>query len=121
MTNNQTTKQPFDLEERTLKFAKKVIQLCRKLAVDSVNRVLIDQVVRSSTSIGANYREANDALSKKDFGHRIKIVRREAKESCYWLDLLSEANPQCVNEITPLNQEAIELKKIFSSIAAKIG
>ena len=115
------TKHSFDLEERTLKFAKRVIQLCRTLKPDSVNRELIDQLVRASGSIGANYREANDALSKKDFGHRIRITRREAKEAHYWLELIAEANPHVDGEATKLLQEALELKKIFSSIADKLA
>src|SRR3989338_7393811 len=113
------TKHSFDLEERTLKFAKRVIQLCRTLKPDSVNRELIDQLVRASGSIGANYREANDALSKKDFGHRIRITRREAKEAHYWLQLLDDANPTYNGEIGGLLTEALALKKIFSAIADK--
>jgi four helix bundle protein len=69
--------------------------------------------------VGANYREANDALSKKDFSYRIKITRKEAKESCYWLELLQEANSEYKEEINKLLTEAVELKKIFSSIADK--
>ena len=84
-----------------------------------VNRELVSQLVRASGSVGANYREANDALSKKDFGHRIRITRREAKEAHYWLQLLEEANPALNGEAKRLLGEALELKKIFSSIADK--
>jgi four helix bundle protein len=96
-----------------------VIRLCKKLPRNSINNELAGQLVRASGSIGANYREANDALSKKDFTHRIKISRREAKESHYWLQLLEEANFEFKDEINAILDEAIELKKIFSSIADK--
>ena len=79
MTKTSTSKQ-YDLEERTLKFSRKNIQLCKQLPKDSINNNLINQLIRSATSIGANYREANDALGKKDFIHRVRIARKEAKE-----------------------------------------
>jgi len=120
--NNQTPKSnnhKFDLEDRTLEFAMNVVRLCKQLPSNSVNREIISQLVRSGGSVGANYREANDALSKKDFGYRIKISRKEAKETYYWLQLLKEANAEFKGEIDVLLQEALELKSIFSSIAAK--
>jgi len=107
----------FDLEQRTLLFAKEVLRFCRKIPKDVINREIISQLIRSSGSVGANYREANDALSKKDFNHRIKIVRKEAKETEYWLELLKEANPGFEFEIDSLRMESIELKRIFSAIA----
>ena len=119
MTQSPITKQGFDLEERTLEFAKQVIKLCKQLPQNVINKELIAQLIRASGSVGANYREANDALSKKDFNHRIKITRKEAKESSYWLELLKEANPEYREEISKLLTEAVELKKIFSSIADK--
>jgi four helix bundle protein len=109
----------FDLEERTLAFAKRVIHLCKSVGQHTINRELISQLIRASGSIGANYREANDALSKKDFVHRIKITRREAKEAHYWLQLFEAANPEADGEIQALSREAVELKKIFSAIADK--
>lgn len=112
-------KHKFDLEERTLEFAKAVIRLCKKLQQKIINRELISQLIRSSGSVGANYREANEALSKKDFSYRIKISRKEAKESHYWLELLQEATPEHIDEIKKLQEEAIELKKIFSAIINK--
>lgn len=119
MIQKTITKHNFDLEERTLEFAKKVIRLCKELPQNVINRELISQLIRASGSVGANYREANDALSKKDFNHRIKITRKEAKESFYWLKLLKENNPEYVSDIDSLLNEALELKKIFSSIADK--
>jgi four helix bundle protein len=109
----------FDLEDRTTEFARKVIQLCKELPKDLINQRLIPQIVGSSGSIGANYREANDSLGKKDFILRLKISRKEAKETCHWLILLKEANPEKSNEIDMLLQEATELKNIFSSIITK--
>ena len=119
MTETPITKHSFDLEKRTLEFAKNVIKLCKQLPQNVINRVLIPQLVDASGSVGANYREANDSLSKKDFKHRIKITRKEAKETHYWLELLVEANPELKEEIHILLKEALELKKIFSSIVDK--
>ena len=113
------TRHNFDLEERTLEFAKKVIRLCKKLPHNIVNHEISGQLIRSSGSVGANYREANDALSKKDFTYRIRITRKEAKESHYWLQLLTEANADMAEEVSALLDEAVQLKKIFSSIAEK--
>ena len=119
MTEAPNTKQTFDLEDRTLEFAKRVIRFCRGVQLDVISRELVSQVIRASGSVGANYREANEALSKKDFVHRIKIARREAKEAYYWLQLLSEAVRQSDGEINKLLQEALELKKILSVIAER--
>lgn len=113
------TKRPFNLEERTLEFAKSVINLCKKIPHNSVNNELISQLVRAGGSVGANYREANDALSKKDFIYRIRISRKEAKESHYWLQLLKEANTDIADEIDRILSEAVELKKILSAIAER--
>lgn len=112
-------RRPFDLEIRTTNFAKSVIVFCKNLPKNSITNSLIDQLVRSSGSIGANYREANDALGKKDFLQHLKISRREAKESLHWLELLREAVPTANKEIGPLMTEADELKKILSAIIIK--
>ena len=109
----------FDLEERTVKFAKDVIKLCKSLPRNSINDRLVGQEVGAAGSVGANYREANDALGNKDFVQRMKISRREAKESYYWLDLILEANKDREDEVKPLLKEADELKKILSSIIDK--
>jgi four helix bundle protein len=71
MNKSTITKHSFDLEERTLKFAKLVLNLCKQLTQNVINKELISQLVRSSGSVGANYREANDSLSKKDFRHTL--------------------------------------------------
>jgi four helix bundle protein len=106
----------FDLEERTTEFAKQVIRLCGDLQRDPINNRLIGQIVGSAGSIGANYREANDALGKKDFIHRLKIARKEAKETIHWLELMEEANPGMKLKMEELRQEATELKNILSAI-----
>ena len=84
----------YNLEDRTLQFSKDIIALCKELFRNGINLPLISQIVRSATSVGANYREANDGLGKKDFVLRLRIARKEAKESSYWLELLAESNPQ---------------------------
>ena len=120
MLNNQKVSKPkFDLEERTTEFAKDVIRLCKDLSMNPINESLIRQIVRSSGSIGANYREANDALGKKDFTYRLKISRKETKETLHWLVLIEEANPSFQNRIQPIKKEAVELRNIFSSIISK--
>jgi len=106
----------FDLEERTTEFAKRVVRLCRSLPKDSINNRLSGQAVGSAGSVGANYREANDSLGKKDFLHRMRISRKEAKEVIHWLDLIEEANPEFKERMQELKQEAKELKNILSTI-----
>lgn len=109
----------FDLEKRSTEFAKAVIEVCNNLPRNPINDRIVGQVVGASGSVGANYREANDALGKKDFLQRMKIARREAKESHHWLELLLTANSNKESRIKPLMQEADELKKILSSIIGK--
>ncbi|NMB48706.1 four helix bundle protein [Candidatus Kuenenbacteria bacterium] len=109
----------YNLEERTTYFAKRVVGLCMALSKNEINRPLISQIIRSAGSIGANYREANDSLGDKDFIHRIKIARKECKETLHWLEIVEEANPELVMRMQNLKQEAIELKNILSSIIVK--
>jgi len=116
---NVEKNKPYNLEDRTLEFARAVIKLCKKLPNDIVNIKLIGQLVNASGSIGANYREANEALGKKDFAHRMRISRKECKESSYWMELLKEANPQFTEEIHGLFQESKELRNIFTAIIDK--
>mgnify|MGYP006306522585 CR=1 FL=1 len=113
---------PYDLEERTFQFAKDVALFTKKLPKNTSNQEYSRQVIKSSGSVGANYIEANEALSKKDFSMRIKICRKESKESAFWLRLILETNKLEKNleiEGVGLKEEAIELKKIFSSILVK--
>ena len=110
----------YDLEERTYQFAKQVALFCKRLPKIGSNIEYIKQVIRSSGSTGANYIEANESFSKKDFKMRIKISRKEAKESAYWLRLIIETNESVfAEEGKNLFNEVIELKKIFSSIIEK--
>ncbi len=111
----------YDLEERTLHFARKVARYCKSLPKSISNTEYSRQVIRSSGSVGANYIEANESLSKKDFAMRLKISRKEAKESGYWLKLIIDTNPDRLKDAgISLLTEATELKKIFSSIITKI-
>jgi four helix bundle protein len=118
MSEIQNSKQ-YDLEERTLKYSKRTIHLAKALPKNTINFKLIDQFIRSGTSMGANYREANETETKKDFCFRIRICRKEGKETIYWLNLIIEANPEFKERITPLLQETTELVKIFASILEK--
>lgn len=115
---NQTTNK-FDLEDRTLDFGKKIIRLCGGLEKNVIIIEFIKQIIRSGTSVGANYREANEKLGKKDFIHRLRIARKEAKETTYWLELILEAVPQKKDEIMILLKETQELRNILSSIITK--
>jgi len=111
----------YDLEERTFQFAKNVRIWVKSLPKTISNIEDVKQLVRASGSVGANYIEANESLSKKDFVFRIKICRKESKESGYWLRLILETNENIQEEKTGklLLQESIELKKIFSSMVGK--
>ena len=105
----------YDLENRTYLFARECRQLVNKLPKSVSNIEDSKQLVRSSGSVGANYIEANESFSKKDFLYRIKICRKESKESVLWLNLLSDLNSD-EYEFQSLIDEAVELKKIFSTI-----
>jgi four helix bundle protein len=116
MTKIQNSKR-YDLEDRTLNFAKKVRTFVRKLSKTIANIEDGKQLIKASGSVGSNYIEANEALSKKDFIVRIKICRKEAKESRYWLRLIDTCEEQRQeNERKDLEDEATELMNIFGSI-----
>jgi len=117
MTEIQNSKR-YDLEERTLRFAKRVNNYVRALPKDIPNLENGKQLVRAAGSVGANYIEGNEALSKKDFLMRIKICRKEAKESCFWLRL-TEPHSENLATKNELVQEATELMKIYGSILEK--
>ncbi len=118
--NSKSVCNCYDLEDRTFVFAKSIRIFVKTLPSTVANYEDTKQVIKSSGSVGANYREANEALSKKDFLMRIKICRKEAKESVYWLRLIHETNDLAnSDEIKKLIQEATELTKIFSAILAK--
>ncbi len=105
----------YDLEDRTLTYGQRIVTLSKSLVKNSINLPLISQFIRSGTSVGANYREANETSTKKDFLFRMRICRKEAKETIYWLHLLIEANPELEERIKPLIAETTELVKIFLS------
>jgi len=120
MTEKSQIKHIYDLEERTFQFAKNIRLFVMKLPKSIANIEDGKQVIRSSASTGANYIEANESLSKKDFIFRIKICRKEAKESAFFLRLLKETNSnEHINDLNILYNDAIELKKIFSDIIEK--
>ena len=106
----------YDLEERTAEFGEAIIEFAKKIPVNPVTRRLIGQLVGVSTSVGANYCEADDAVSKKDFRHKISICKREARESKFFLRMIAKALPDLRDEARPLWQEAKELHLIFAKI-----
>lgn len=110
----------FDLEERTLAFAQMVQDFTKKLPYTPANKVYINQVIRSSGSVGANYLEANDALGSGDFLKHMRISRKEAKETAYWLRLVDVGNKgELEQRRRQLVQEAHELRLILSTILVK--
>lgn len=117
MTPKPGSKQ-YDLEERTFRFAKRAISYVNSLPKTIGNIEVGKQLVKAAGSVGANYREANESLSKKDFTYRCKVCRKESKESIYWLRL-SEPNKNRLQEKKELIQEAIELMRIFGAIVTK--
>lgn len=118
MTKMPNPKQ-YDLEERTLKFARNIRIFIKLLSKNIINLEDGKQLVRSSGSVGANYIEANESLSKKDFIMRIMICRKEAKESEYWLNLIEVDGAGLIKTKTELIDEATQLRKIFGSILEK--
>ena len=106
----------YDLEERTLKFAKAVRDFAREFPKDFTAYDDIKQLIRSSGSVGANYIEANNALSKKDFQMHAKICKKEAKESAYWLELLETSDETMEQRRSELKKESEELVYIFAAI-----
>jgi four helix bundle protein len=120
MTEIQNSKAVYDLEERTFQFAKAVRLFVKTLPKTIANIEDGKQLIKASGSVGANYIEANESLGKKDFLLRIKISRKKAKESAYWLRVIHETNNlENADDVQGLIQEANELKKIFSSILEK--
>jgi four helix bundle protein len=110
----------YDLEERTGAFGKSVIRLMKCLVIRDLNRNIIDQLLRSATSVGANYCEANGASSGKDFRNKIHICKKEIRETKYWIEMLSETEESKKNELRMLWKEAHELNLIFNKIASRL-
>jgi four helix bundle protein len=109
----------YDLEERTIKFSKNIIHLCKRIPFCLINKRLTDQLLRSGTSIGANYREANECDTKKDFRNKIRIAKKEARETIYWLELLIDSNLNLKDELLLLLDESKQLMKILANIYLK--
>lgn len=112
----QTPIKEFDLEERTAKFAENSINFSKKIPQNPVTLPIVSQFIRSSTSIGANYCEADDAESRMDFKHKIGICKKEARETKYWLRMIAVASPDFKEEAKILWKEAKELNLIFNAI-----
>ena len=115
VVRDQTSSRAYDLASRTQCFGSAIVAYARGVPLTPVTRPLISQLVRAGTSVGANYCEADGAESRKDFRHRIAICRREARETCYWLDMLATALPGAQDNTVELKREAKELTLIFSA------
>jgi four helix bundle protein len=114
------TSKSYDLEERTSKFGEDTILFCRKIEQDTITKPLISQIVRSATSVGANYCEANGASSRKDFKNKIHICKKEAQETKHWLHMISVACPSIKEDARMLWKEAQELTLIFGKIISTL-
>src|SRR3989344_3609987 len=118
MSNKQITK--YDLEEKTAKFGESIIRFCNKIPKTSITIPLITQLIRSRTSVGANYCEADDAESKSYFRHKIGIVKKECRESKHFIRIIVVSVPSLNEDAKSLWQEAKELNLIFNKIFQKV-
>ena len=109
----------FDLEERTARFGEAVVVFAKKLPRNVITLPLINQIIRSATSIGANYCEADDAQSKKEFLQKISACKKEARETKHWLRMIATAEPDLKEDMRTLWREAKELHLIFAAIWRK--
>ena len=117
--SNDESKQPekrYDLEERTARFGEAIIGYAKKVPVNPVTEPLLGQLVRAGTSVGANYCEADDAGSKKEFRYRISVCKRESRESKHWLRMMAAAVPELADQARVHWREAKELHLIFAAI-----
>ncbi len=115
-----SNKNGYDLEERTARFAEEIIGLARKVPKDTINSPILSQLIKSATSIGVNYCEANDASSKRDFRNKIYICKKEANETKYWLRLSAKIAPSFKKEARKLWKETQELNLIFQKIVSSL-
>lgn len=106
----------YNLEKRTTDFSEEIVVLCKSIKSDNINKPIINQLIRSGTSIGANYCEANNASSKKDFKNKIFICKKESQETKYWLQILAKCQPEIKEGIRKLWKECQELTMIFQKI-----
>jgi len=107
----------YDLEERSAKFGEEIILFVKTLRLNEYNRPLINQIIRSATSVGANYMEANQASSKKDFKNKIRICQKEANETKHWIRMIAVSNSEKQENCRKLWKEAHELTLIFAKIS----
>jgi len=119
MINDQFSNK-YDLEERTAKFGEKIIEFCRSVKSDKLADPILNQLIRSGTSVGANYMEANGASSRKDFQNKIFICKKEAQETKHWLRMAKSFMPDKVDQINGLWKEAQELTLIFQKIGSSL-
>lgn len=110
----------FDLQERTARYGEQRIELGLSIFETAVNRPLVSQLIRAATSVGANYCEADNAESRRDFRHKIALCRKEARESQYWCRMLAKASPDLTEPLAVLRKEAHELNLIFSAIFRRL-
>ena len=110
----------YNLEERTGKFGEDIIRFCRSIRQDAITKPIISQLIRSGTSIGANYMEANGASSKKDFQNKIFICKKETQETKHWLRMIAQCSPERKEEIRVIWKECQELTLIFGKIVSSL-
>ena len=107
----------YDLENRTKKFSIEILTFLKSIRLTPINRSIIEQLVRSATSVGANYCEAIGASSKKDFRNKIHICKKEAQETRYWIDILLNLDSDHAEKLSVFQKESHELVLIFNKIA----
>jgi len=110
----------YDLEERTAKFGEDVIDLCKIIEQNVITKPIISQLIRSATSIGANYMEANGAISRRNFGNKIYICKKETQETKHWLRMLARCCSNKKSKIKVLWQECQEMTLIFQKIISSL-
>jgi len=110
----------YDLEERTAKFGEDIVKFAKKIPENSITKPIINQIVKSGASVGANFCEADDAESKKDFQHKLGICKKEARETKHWLRMTVVVAPDMKEKARKLWTEAKKLNLIFNSIVNKL-
>ena len=115
-SDDRTTERRYGLEERTARFGEAIIRFAKGISINPVTEPLIKQVVRAGTSIGANYCEADDASTKKEFRYRISVCKKESRETKHWLRMIAAAVPKLKDTAKPHWREAKELNLIFAAI-----
>jgi four helix bundle protein len=117
----ETKRTVFDLEERTARLDEEVIRFCKRIALTPITEPLVRQIIKSGTSVGANYCEADDAISGKEFRQKIGTCKKESRETKHWLRMLAVADEQHTEQARVLWREANELMLIFASIFRKLS